>query len=215
MCHTTKADKAEAEAKADKAEECVSCGCFANQCPHWCTSCYQEMPRECNFCREAEAEAEANSEVEVKADVTVKPTLVEISIPSFQTFYALKWPDGSICTVSAVMPKMPTNINDVSMEHPFCMLIALFVANISFFVKRGYRSPYQLVKFVENNLNLQKGQMLDLSTIHLLENLFNVNVDIRFQQNGPNWNGDINKKLKTLNPIILRNNHYMIEGLDT
>lgn len=214
------AEKAEVMAEAKEKKGCYSCTAFPNQCTHFCDSCFKEEKlTSCPFCDEAvkiDANAIADKdEVEVKTGVTVKPRKIKMKIPYFEDVPALEWPDRTFSTTSAVMKNKPRTIDEISMQNPFCMLIALFVANILFFVKCGYHSPYQLVKFVENNLNLPKGQMLDVRTVHLLEDIFKVNVDIRFKRDGDNYNVVRNNEWETLNPVVLENNHYVIDGLDT
>ena len=209
--------KAEAEAEDGKEWSCTMCTFLNSHDLDVCEVCRTVKAEAKEDKANSESEAKENAdkdEVKAEAKDGLQPTRVKISIPGFQTFYALRWPDESICTVSAVMKKVPTNINEISMQNPFCMLISIFAANISFFVKRGYRSPYHLIESVKLQLNLKEGEMLDQRTIYLIEDIFRVNVDVRFQQNGSNWNEVRNKEWKTLNPIVLCENHYEIKGLD-
>ena len=138
---------------------------------------------------------------------------ISINIPGFEPVPCLQFFDKSVCSVSAFQAEPFTQIEQVSMSSPFCMLIALFVVNFDFFEKIGILSPYALYRNVKDKLNLKEGMMLDVNTLPLLQDVLDVNIDIRFKEDGDNYNQHVKKNRKTLAPIILKGNHYKIPGL--
>ena len=70
-----------------------------------------------------------------------------------------------------------------------------------------------LLNYVKDNITMLKGQMLDFTTVCQLEDRLRVNIDIRYTKHGDNYNPIRNKNWKTLNSIVIKGNHYQVEGL--
>lgn len=53
-----------------------------------------------------------------------------------------------------------------------------------------------------------------IAEINLLEDEFEVNLFVTFKEGGDKFNSVRNHNWETMNPIVLKDNHYKIEGLD-
>ena len=203
--------------ESKESQFCISCNAVANQCQHWCSSCYQQNElNKCEFCiletvgirngpslvnNSNESKESKDSKDSKKSNHSNIPVLQCVTIGDNEELKLLRFPDGSYCSVSAVMEKKPTRIEDVSGKNPYCMVISLFV------------SPYMLLNYVKDNITMLKGQMLDFTTVCQLEDRLRVNIDIRYTKHGDNYNPIRNKNWKTLNSIVIKGNHYQVEGL--
>jgi hypothetical protein len=167
----------------------------------------------CDTCECPKSDILTHAEEEKQHKSVNKPEKCTATIPGYEPIKLLKFPDGTFCSVSATMLKMPKFINEISMFSPLCMVIALFVANMKYFSGEHIFSPYSLLEKVRPRLNLCIGQMLDTTSVSQLEDILKVNIDIRFSLIHDNVNPTRNKTWKTLNPIVIVNNHYHIEGL--
>jgi hypothetical protein len=131
-------------------------------------------------------------------------------------FSILSFDDGSWCTNTATGQKLPNQVAHMFLENPFCMLIALFTENESYFKNRGIQSPHQLIEDIRSNIKLPgEGQMLEEKHIRLIENHFKVSIPVCFGKKNINRRIEI-KGNHLLNSIRLSetSSHYLVLGLD-
>ena len=55
--------------------------------------------------------------------------------------------------------------------------------------------------------------MLNVTTADVLSKILEANLDIRFKKDGENYCPFKNPNWETLNPIVIKGNHYKVEGL--
>lgn len=177
-----------------------------------CTYLNKNSNKICAMCEFPISDLLTQAEEEKRREVK-KPEICTATIPGYEPIKLLKFADGTFCSVSATMLEMPKSIDEVSMFIPLCMVIALFVANMKYFAGEKIFSPHALLEKVRPLLNFHEGQMLNIETVSRLEDILEVNIDIRFSKDRDNVNRTKNKTWKTLNPIVIVGNHYHIEGL--
>jgi hypothetical protein len=224
ICSLPKSDLPTQSEESGKGKEQKKKEAPASSTTWTCGTCtFDNYPSntECGICSlpksdiptQSEEAGEGEEQKKKEALLVLKPEKCAVNIPGYKRFYVLRFSDGTYCSVSATMRGIPKRIEQISMFSPLCMVIALFVANIEYFAGEKIFSPHALLEKVGQRLNLRLGQMLDASNVSRLEDVLKVNIDIRYSQDRDNINPTRNKKWKTLNKIVIINNHYHIPGL--